>query len=267
MDELAAAFGLVRRPLPLTKMGRGIRSRRRLSARLASLVAERRERGGEDFFSRMCVAEDEDGRTWSDEEIVDHFNFLLMAAHDTTSTAIAAMVWGLAEHPEWQDRVAAEVAGVEGPLDEAALTGMTLTERVFKEALRLVPPVPFIPRRALRAFEWRGVQVPAGASVSVVPGLVMLSPEHWSEPHAFDPDRFSPNRAEDRSHRFAWAPFGGGAHKCIGLHFSTMQTKAFTHSLLRRYRVEPAWRRPVAWQRMPMPRPLGGLPIRLVPRG
>ena len=267
VDEVAAAFGLVRRPLPLTKMGRGLRARRHLRARFSSLIAERRETGGDDFFSRMCVARDEDGRAWSDEEIVDHFNFLMMAAHDTTSTAIAAMVWALAEHPEWQERVAEEVAGTSGPLDEAALARLVLTERVFREALRLVPPVPFIPRRAVRAFEWRGVRVPAGASVSVVPGLVMMSPEHWSDPDAFDPDRFSPNRAEDRSHRFAWAPFGGGAHKCIGLHFSTMQAKAFTVSLLRRHRVEPAWRRPVAWQRMPMPRPRGDLPVRLIPRG
>ena len=267
VDELAAAFAIVRRPLPFTKMSRGLRGRGRLRARFSALIAERRRTGGDDFFSRMCVAEDEDGRAWSDAEIVDHFNFLMMAAHDTTSTALTAMAWGLAEHPEWQERVAAEVAGVEGPLDEAALARMELTERVFKEALRLVPPVPFIPRRAVRAFEWGGVRVPAGTSISVAPGLVMLSPEHWSDPEAFDPDRFSPNRAEDRSHRFAWAPFGGGAHKCIGLHFSTMQVKAFTVALLRRHRIERATRGPVAWQRMPMPKPRGGLPVRLAPRG
>ena len=267
VDEVAAAFGVVRRPLPLTKMGRGVRQRARLGARFSAMIAERRATGGEDFFSRMCVAEDEDGRAWSDEEIVDHFNFLMMAAHDTTSTALTAMAWGLAEHPDWQERVAAEVASIDGPLNEAALAGMTITERVFKEALRLVPPVPFIPRRATRAFEWRGVSVPAGASISVAPGLVMLSPEHWTDPESFDPDRFSPNRAEDRSHRFAWAPFGGGAHKCIGLHFSTMQVKAFTVALLRRHRIERASAGPVIWQRMPMPKPRGGLPVRLLPRG
>ena len=266
VDELTAAFGLVRRPLPFTKMGRGRRARERLRARFAGLIAERRASGGDDFFSRMCVAEDEEGRAWSDEEIVDHFNFLMMAAHDTTSTALTAMAWGLAEHPEWQERVAAEVDALDGPLDEAALGSMVVTERAFKEALRLVPPVPFIPRVATRAFEWRGVRVPAGTSISVAPGLVMLSPKHWSEPQTFDPDRFSPNRAEDRSHRFAWAPFGGGAHKCIGLHFSTMQAKAFTVALLRRHRIERASRRPVIWRRMPIPYPRGGLPVRLVPR-
>ena len=266
VDELAAAFGVVRHPLPFTKMGRGMKQRRRLSARFASMIAERRRTGGDDFFSRMCVARDEDGAAWTDVEIVDHFNFLMMAAHDTTSTALTAMAWGLAEHPEWQDRVRSEVDAIEGPLDEAALASMTTTERVFKEALRLVPPVPFIPRRAVRAFEWRGVRVPAGTPITVMPGLVMLSPEYWTEPESFDPDRFSPNRAEDRSHRYAWAPFGGGAHKCIGMHFSTMQAKAFTVALLRRHRLVPAWRRPVEWQRMPMPYPRGGLPVRLVPR-
>ena len=266
VDEVTAAFGIVRRPLPGTKMGRGLRQRKRLGARFSAMIAERRATGGDDFFSRMCAARDEDGQAWTDEEIVDHFNFLMMAAHDTTSTALTAMAWGLAEHPEWQERVTAEVDAVADPLDEEALASMTVTERVFKEALRLVPPVPFIPRRAVRAFEWRGIRVPAGASVLVAPGLVMLSPEHWSDPESFDPDRFSPNRAEDRSHRFAWAPFGGGAHKCIGLHFSTMQVKAFTVALLRRHRMERASEGHVSWQRMPIPCPRGGLPMRLVPR-
>ena len=265
-DEVAASLGLVRRPLPFTKLRRGIRGRAMLLARFRALIAERRRTGGDDFFSQLCLARDEEGEGWTDQEIVDHFNFLMMAAHDTTASTLSAMAWALGAHPDWQDRLAAEVADLPpGPLDEAALARMELTERVMKEALRLVAPVPFIPRRAVRDFEWRGVHVPAGAIVTVSPGLVMTSPEHWTDPEAFDPDRFSPNRAEDRGHRFAWAPFGGGAHKCIGLHFATMQVKAFVAVLLRR-RLEPTWRRPVRWQRMPIPRPKGGLPVRLVPR-
>ena len=175
------------------------------------------------------------------------------------------MAWALGAHPEWQERVREEIRAVEGPLDSAALESMTVTDRVMREALRLVPPVPVIPRRATRDFEWKGVPIPAGARVSVSPGMTMPSERYWSDPETFDPDRFSPNRAEDRNHRYAWAPFGGGAHKCIGMHFAIMQIKVFYALLLRRRRLELAGRRPVLWRRMPIPHPADGLPVRLTP--
>ena len=146
------------------------------------------------------------------------------------------------------------------------LGAMPLTEQVFREALRLIPPVPFIPRRAMRAFDWRGTHIPAGTDLTLAMGWVMRSPAHFTDPERFDPDRFAPDRAEHLSHRFAWAPFGGGVHKCIGLHFSTMQVKAFTRALLSRHRIEAAHPGPTTWTMMPIPRPRGDLPLRLVPR-
>ncbi|MEL6126336.1 MAG: cytochrome P450, partial [Pseudomonadota bacterium] len=74
---------------------------------------------------------------------------------------------------------------------------------------------------------------------------------------------FSSNRAEDQSHRFAWSPFGGGAHKCIGMHFSLMEVKAVTAAFFRRFRISRARPGPTAWQRLPIPRPKDGLPVNL----
>ncbi|MFC3227304.1 cytochrome P450 [Marinibaculum pumilum] len=269
IEEVRATVGLVRSPLPFTAMRRGVRSRAWLNDRFARLIAERRARvaqggGGDDFFTQMCLATDEDGNRWSDDEIVDHFNFLLMAAHDTTSTALAKMAWALAAHPEWQARLADEVAALDGaPLTLDSLNRLEQTEWVFKEALRLMPPVPFLPRRAMQAFDWGGYRIPAGTRVQVSPGLVMASPELYTDPDRFDPERFSPDRAEDRRHRFAWAPFGGGAHKCIGMNFATMQVKAFTVALLSRRRLAPADGSATAWRRLPIPQPVGGLPVTL----
>lgn len=72
--------------------------------------------------------------------------------------------------------------------------------------------------------------------VAKVRGLTMMSPGLYTGPDRSDPDRFSPNRAEGRRHRFAWTPFGGGAQKCIALHFSMIQVKLFTAALLRHAR-------------------------------
>ena len=82
-------------------------------------------------------------------------------------------------------------------------------------------------------------------------------------PAAFDPERFAPERREDRSHRFAWEPFGGGVHKCIGLHFAGLEVKAIMHRLLRGYRwsVDPGYVAPLDHHALPFPR--DGQPIAL----
>lgn len=262
IDEIAASVAVLRTALPFTKYRRGLDARAHLIEQFSELIEERHDGDGQDFFSQMCRATDEDGKGWDDGEIVDHFNFLMMAAHDTTASALTAMVWALSENPEWQDRLAQEIADLgDGPFDQDMLDRMPLTDLVFKEALRMMPPVPLIPRRAMRDFEWNGVKIPAGSSVTALVGPIMMSPDYYTDPETFDPERFSPNRAEDRSHRFAWAPFGGGAHKCIGLHFSTMQVKVFLRSLLSRYEVLPAEPGPVAWKPLPIPQPKGLLPV------
>lgn len=260
-DEIRASLSLVRRPVPFTPMWRGVRGRRYLLDTFRGLIAERRRTGGEDFFSQMCLASDETGNGWSDDEILDQFNLLIMAAHDTTATTLSVIIAALADHPEWRSRIEAEVDALpKGALDDRALAGMKETDLVLKEALRLVPPVPFIPRQAIRDFHWKGYDIPAGASIALNPGVTMLSPELYTDPERFDPDRFAPGRTEDQRHKFAWTPFGGGAHKCIGMHFAAMQVKLFLAGLLRTHRVTLPNGAP-AWQRMPIPKPKGGLPV------
>ncbi|WP_102110175.1 cytochrome P450 [Oceaniglobus roseus] len=266
IDEVRATVGLVRAPLPFTAMRRGVRGRAFLRDTFRRLIAERRAAPGEDFFSQMYVATDAEGQGWSEDEILDQFNFLMMAAHDTTATALTTMAWALGAHPEWQEALAGEAEALNRPLDEAALATMARTEQVFKEALRLVPPVPFIPRTVTRDFHWQGFDIPAGTAITLNPGTTMMSPELYPDPARFDPGRFSSSRAEDKRHRFAWTPFGGGAHKCIGMHFSTLQVKLLVACLLPRCRIELAGSPAPVWQRLPIPRPRDGLPVVLRPR-
>lgn len=267
VDEIAATITVLRSRVPFTKYRRGLDARLRLTRRFAALIEERRKSDGQDFFSQMCRATDEDGKGWTDQEIVDHFNFLMMAAHDTTASALTAMIWALTEHPEWQERLAGEVADLgDGPFEGDMLNRMPLADLVFKESLRFVPPVPLIPRQAIKPFTLNGVDFPAGTYVTANVGGVLMSSRYFTEPEKFDPERFSPNRAEDRNHRFAWTPFGGGAHKCIGMHFSSMQVKMFLHAFLGRYSASSASTGPVDWKRLPIPQPKNGLPIRLAAR-
>ncbi len=132
----------------------------------------------------------------------------------------------------------------------------------FKESLRMIPPVPSIPRRALRSFEHGGYTIPAGARVGINPHLVHHMAEYWPNPERFDPERFTPELVKAR-HKYAWVPFGGGAHMCLGLHFAYMQIKVLMAHMLTRYRIEVEPGYDPAWQAWPIPQPKDGLKITL----
>src|SRR5690606_38235875 len=142
----------------------------------------------------------------------------------------------LGKHPEWQDKAREESLAVgEGPLGLAELDSLTTLDLVIKESLRLVAPVPSLMRKTVRDTELVGHYVPGGTLVAVSPMLNHYLSESWTDPMTFDPMRFAEPRREDRSHRFAWVPFGGGAHKCIGMHFGADEAKAPLHAMLMRH--------------------------------
>jgi cytochrome P450 len=194
-------------------------------------------------------------------------NFLMMAAHDTVTSSVTSMIWYLAKHPEWQQKLREECLAI-GPAGSdiafADLDKFELTEYAFKESLRLIAPVPSIPRRALRDFEFMGYHIPKGTSVSISPSYVHMMPEYWENPETFDPMRFTPDKVKAR-HKYAWVPFGGGAHMCLGLHFAYMQTKLFMHHLLTSVKVEIADGYAPDWQAWPIPKPKDGLKVRFTP--
>lgn len=267
MDMVQAAVAPIRTPIPGTRMARGVAARAELSAFFTGEITRRRGSNRRDMLSFLCNLDPQDGGPMPDDLIIDHMNFMLMAAHDTLTSSLSATIHRLAIDHDWQDLLAAEVRGVAaasgGTLPPEALGELKLTEMLFKEVLRLMPPVPSLPRRALRDFEFGGYRVPAGAHVGVNPMFTHRMADHWPDPDRFDPRRFTPEAVRTR-HKYAWVPFGGGAHMCIGLHYALMQARIFLFHLLKRYRVRlgraGAGER---WQLVPLPKPLDGLPIRL----
>lgn len=272
-DLVAASVAVVRLPVIGRTYARGVAGRARLAAFIRERIPARRASQGNDLFSQLCQARDEQGQQYSDEEIVDHLIFLMMAAHDTTTSAITTMVYALGKHPEWQQRLRVQAQQALEHMRAAGrssailddLDQMTEIDWVFKESLRLYQPLPTIARRAQVDFEIHGFKIPAGTAVSVFPILVHRSPLWWSNPEQFDPERFSPARAENRRHPFAWAPFGGGAHMCLGLHFAEMQVKAVMLQMLSQL----SWSMPEsyvpAYAYAPIAKPRDGLPVKFYP--
>jgi cytochrome P450 len=270
VDMVAASVTPIRQPWPGTQMARGVKGRARIVAYFSEQVPIRRAKGGEDLFSQLCRATHEDGALLSTQDIVDHMSFLMMAAHDTLTSSLTSFVAALAAHPEWQQKLRDEVStlGVAAgqPTTFDHLEAMPLSEMAFREAMRMKPPVPSIPRRATRDFSFKGYAIPVGTLLSINPLFTHHMPEIWPDPETFDPMRFT-DEAQRARHRFAWVPFGGGAHMCLGLHFAYMQAKCFARHFLQNLRVslEPGYT--PDWQMWPIPKPRDGLRVTLKPAG
>lgn len=268
IDMLIATAGIVRQPLPGTQMARGVKGRKRVLAYFAHQVPIRREKGGDDLFSQLCRSTDEDGALLSTDDILNHITFLMAAAHDTLTSSLTALIGALAAYPAWQDKLRREVDGLGlttgEPMRFDQLEAMPLSEMALKEALRQVPPLYSIPRRAVRDFSFGGFHVPAGSMVGIKPLHTHHLPEIWPDPDVFDPMRFT-EEAQRARHRFAWIPFGGGAHMCLGLNFAYMQAKCFLRHFLQNLSVEfPPGYRP-DWRMCPIPRPRDGSRVHIKP--
>ena len=268
VDMVAASIAVIRTPLPGTPMARGVRGRERIVAYFSEQIPIRRAKGGDDLFSQLCQATHEDGALLSTQDVVDHMSFLMMAAHDTLTSSLTSFVGALAANREWQTRLREEVAGLGiaagTPTTFDNLEAMPLSEMAFKEAMRMKPPVPSMPRRAVRDFSFKGYAIPAGTLVGINPLFSHHMPEIWPDPETFDPSRFT-DEAQRARHRFAWVPFGGGAHMCLGLHFAYMQAKCFTRHFLQNLSVELQPGTKPDWQMWPIPKPRDGLRVVLKP--
>ena len=261
---VAASLAIIRAPVPGLTMWRGIRGRKLLVNRFRALLPEKRATHSSDFFSEFCHAQSEQGEQFTDEEIIDHMIFLMMAAHDTTTSTLTTMMYLLARHPEWQQRLRAQSAALgKAHLEYEDLDRLEELSWAMREALRLTPPLTSMPRMCTKETVFQGYPIPAGTLVGVYPIHVHYMPSLWTDPYRFDPERFSPARQEDKRHAFAWVPFGGGAHLCIGQHFAALQVKAIMHQLLLRYQwsIAPGYVMP--YRLVPIAKPKDGLQVTL----
>jgi|TARA_R100000501_G_scaffold13654_3_gene24936 cytochrome P450 len=269
VDMVQASVTPVRKPLPFTQMRRGVRGRAYLVEYFGREIPRRRGKQADDMFTQVVNATGDDGQLLTDRQVIDHMNFLMMAAHDTLTSSLSATVFYLGKSPAWQERVRQESEALRGqvgsdlPYDR--LGELELADQAFKEAMRLRPPVPFIPRRALRTFTFRNHVIPAGTHVGICPMMVHRDPNIWPDPERYDPARFEREQEKARD-KHAYVPFGGGAHMCLGLHFAHMQAKTFLFELLHARHIDVAAAYEPRWQMVPIPRPRDGLPLGLIKR-
>ncbi len=211
-----------------------------IERRLGQLIAERRAHptGRDDLLTRLLAAQDEDGTVMTDQQLRDESATLFVAGHETTANALAWSLKLLARNPSWQDKLQAEVDGLGGrPPTFQDVARMPVVQRVFKEAMRLFPPVTLLVRQALEPITLGDVAVPKRSIVFVPIWSLHRHPSVWPDPDRFDPDRFTPE-AEAQRHRAAWLPFGTGPRVCIGNHFALLEGPLVLATIFQKVRVE-----------------------------
>ena len=259
---MRAATAVVTLPLPGTAEARAAWAKRHIEELIRPMLREAVAPRRTDLLANLCRMRDLG--LIDDDEVMAHLIFVVAASFDTLSSGTVATLYHLAANPDWQDRVREELRDlIPDPrsIDMADLNRCERTAWAIKESLRLNAGAPVLWRRAVRPFEFGGHAFPEGTITGVNPMLTHLLPEIWEEPGRYDPIRFSPERSSGR-HRFAFVPFGGGAHGCLGANFAYLQVRALLRSLLDSHELVPTGA-PPRWYHWPNCRPRGTLRIEL----
>ncbi len=261
---LNATVSVVRWEIPGTSWYQGRKGTRVLREWLEKQIDSRINSDKPDFFTTLLKLSQDPESEMSLEEVIDHTVLLLFAAHDTTTSTICTIAAMLCDQPEWQEVLREEIQQItDENLTLNHFEQLPMLDQFFNEVLRRYPPIIVVLRRCIKEFEYAGYRIPGNTQTNVNINLLHHHPDYWTDPFKFDPERFSPSRAEHKRDMFQFLPFGGGAHKCLGINFAEIQTKILVFHLLRNYKIGAAEGRKLAFNHLPMPLPRDGLPIQI----
>lgn len=187
----------------------------------------------DDIVGAVIAAVDpETGERFSREELIDQIGVFFLAGHETTASVLTWIFFILSQRPEIAERMRAEIAEVagEGPILLEHTKQLGFARHVFREAMRLYPPITFIPRVAERDTEIAGQRVERGCMVMIAPWTIHRSPANWENADRFDPDRFGREITPG-----SYIPFGQGPRVCVGAAFATIESTLILARLVRRY--------------------------------
>jgi cytochrome P450 len=186
----------------------------------------------------MTTADPETGRRFGTGEMVDQVAIFFLAGHETSASALAWALYLLALYPDAQERVAAEAAAFGENPAFSDMSKLTFTRDVFREALRLYPPVPMMVRQATRGERFRNRDVAPGSQIVISPWHLHRHALLWDRPDAFDPDRYG-TEAGRACLRAAYIPFSTGPRVCPGAGFAMVEGPLLLALLLKDWRLEP----------------------------
>ena len=239
--------------------------RRQGEAILRDHISRRRRdpNGHDDILQTLLDARYDDGSVgMTDEQVLNESMQLLIAAHETSSTALSWAIYLLCRHPEHLARATAEFETVLGdaPMTFADVHALEFNNQVLDEALRLYPPFWMVDRKALTDDRAGDVAIPKGTTVIAFIFGAHHAPEHWERPSLFDPARFT-GANKDKQPDYAYLPFGAGPRGCLGGNYAQLQMLMILSEILRNYQFTLANGSEVATRPRIILRPQAGIPM------
>ena len=232
-------------PLPRWMPRLFSRDTRRSAARIRALITQlTQERAAQiaagtapnDLATKiMTTADPVTGETFTTDEMVDQVAIFFLAGHETSASTLAWALYIMALYPEWQERLAAEALALE-TCDFAVMSKLRLSRDVFRETLRLYPPVPMMVREAACPEVMRERSVRQGSQLVISPWHLHRHTRLWDNPDGFDPGRWQTDNGK-QCQREAFIPFSAGARVCPGAGFAMIEGPLILSRILRDYRV------------------------------
>ncbi len=222
---------------------------RSLGKVVAEVARRRRTENDEhfDFLAMLMAARDkESGAAMSERELIDEVMTLVVAGHETTASALNWTWLLLAQNPQVERKLHAEIDSAPqwqtGSL--VNMESLAYTHMVCEEALRLYPPGWLLSRRTIEADTLGGYEIPPGADVLLSPYILHRHPRYWHDPEVFRPERFDAEHESERP-RFAYMPFAAGPRHCIGESFAMYEMLMHLYKVGRSYRLIRADNEPI----------------------
>ena len=191
-----------------------------------------------DILSSLLQAVDSDSsERFTFEEILDQVAMLFLAGHETSASALTWAIYLLSLYPDIQEKAYREVVSIvgDGEFEASKVKQMGFVTNIFKETLRLYPPVGFFARENTHETTMRDKTISKGASVVVSPWLIHRHPDFWDNPNGFDPDRFNDPKSIQKD---TYLPFGMGPRICIGASFALQEAVLILATILRDFKIQ-----------------------------
>ena len=217
-------------------------SARKIRALITQLTTERMDAintgtAPDDLATKiMTTADPETGETFDTEEMVDQVAIFFLAGHETSASALAWALYLMARFPEWQEKVADE-AQVLTSDQFGLISKLRISRDVFRETLRLYPPVPMMVREASCPEQFRDREVKVGSQAVISPWHLHRHERLWDNPDGFDPTRWGTENGR-KCQRDAFIPFSAGSRVCTGAGFAMVEGVLILSRILRDFRVE-----------------------------
>ena len=230
-------FQILRLPLALpTPDNLRYRQLLREGDRAVYNIIDERRRG-----AKPEARDEETGEVMSDLQLRDEVFTLLIAGHETTAVTLAWTWYLLAQHPEVEHKLHAELSAMLGRRIATVedLPKLKHTLMVIEEAMRLYPPAWALGRTAIADDVIDGYHIPARSEILIFPYITHRHADFWDEPETFNPERFAPENAQNGP-RYAYFPFGGGPRQCIGNNFALMEAQLVLATVAQGYQLRLA---------------------------